>query len=621
MNQSHFPFSAVVGLEELKLSLLLALVAPEISGLLISGTKGSAKTTLVRSVKELLWDSSKFVEMPLGVTEDRVKGSIDIGKTLSEKTVHVKDGLLAKADRGVLYVDEINLLPDHIVDLILDAAATGVNHVERDGVSVVQDARFVLIGTMNPEEGELRPQLLDRFGLSVVVSDTLSKDDRIEALRRRLAFDYRHHQLLAKYYDQDEAIKIQISDARSFLEKHDPSTLVSEETISFSVDLALAVGAEGLRGDLTLLKAALALCALEGRAYITVGDLEKVAPLVFAHRAKRSPNEAPTKGGATDRKSEGDRSKDRGESTEFADQGTRKDDKRSSASTSEGTRDRGAETDDLGEGPNTDSDGEPGGSSGAPDLDVGERLNELSSIFSRPGSTNLESWRRLGREERTVSSFSPGLSINLAASILRALEGEESTSSDLVIQERALLFRSRQKIAESTVIFVVDISKSMGVESRVALVREVASSLLSSAYVKRLKVALVVFGGQEATIALRPTRSLEVVRARLESLTYLGRTPLDSAIEVSRQLAIQEKNKGVEPLLVFVTDGRANFTASADSPFERAIDEARKINKAGITSVVCDFDLGKGGSSYANKISVEMGATYLEMIEGSAAGE
>ncbi len=620
MNQRYFPFSAVVGLEELKLSLLLALVAPEISGLLISGTKGSAKTTLVRSVKQLLGDSSKFVEMPLGVTEDRVKGSIDIGKTLSQKSVHVQDGLLAKADRGVLYVDEINLLPDHIVDLILDAAATGVNLVERDGVSVVQDARFVLIGTMNPEEGELRPQLLDRFGLSVVVSDALSKDDRIEALRRRLAFDYGRYEMLENYYTQDEAVKIQIGNARTFLTEHEPSSMVSEEAISFAVDLALSMGSEGLRGDLTLLKASLAMCALEGRERIVVDDLEKVAPLVFAHRAKTTPRQASENSSSTDPKAEGDRGKNNERSSKLQEQGTSAKSDGSPASTSDSVGDVTKDTTGVDEGSGSDRDGdkEMEGSSSRTVSGAEGRLSELASILSRPGSTHTESWRRLGREERTVSSFSPGLSIDLAASILRALEGEETTSSGVVVQEETLLFRSRQKIAESTVVFVVDISKSMGVESRVNLVKEVASSLLTSAYVKRLKVALVIFGGREATLALRPTRSLEVVRARLESLTYLGRTPLDSAIEVARQLAMQEKSKGVEPLLVFVTDGRANYTSSKESPFEGAIREARKIDKAGIAAVLCDFDLGKGSSSYAKEISIAMGATYLEMAERSA---
>ncbi len=607
MNRRYFPFSGVVGQEDLKLCLMLALVAPDISGLLISGAKGSAKTTLVRAVKELLPEPSKFVEMPLGVTEDRVKGSIDIGKTLSEKAVHVQDGLLGKANGGVLYVDEINLLPDHIVDLILDAAATGVNIVEREGVSVVQDARFVLIGTMNPEEGELRPQLLDRFGLSITVHDSLSKEDRVEAIKRRLAFDNNSCELLSDYFDNDKTLKSQLASARSLLDQKNLNLMLSEEIVSFAVDLALDIGAEGLRADLTLLRASLALSALEGHDTVKVEHVKRVAPFVFAHRKKISQSRTPSQGGGDEHTSEG-KSKGSSKKRGTGDSGDGKRDPREypsgfhdvSDSRGNSTRSQRTENNELKEGSKTA---------------IGDGEIKDVALMLHPNVAKGESWKRLGREERTTSTFLPGSSINLAASILKALEDKDMHSSNVVISESTLVFRSRQKIAESTVIFVVDISRSMGVESRVALVKEVAASLLSSAYVKRLKVALVVFGGREATVALRPTRSLEVVRARLESLTYMGRTPLDSAIELARELAIQEMRKGVEPMLVFITDGRANFTNSNDPPFERAVKEAREIKSSGITAMVCDFDLSNGGISYAKEISTEMGATYLEIAK------
>jgi magnesium chelatase subunit D len=277
-----FPFDAVVGQDDAKLALRLAAADPLIGGVLLRGQKGSAKTTLARGLAAVLGDAP-FIELPLGATEDRVVGTLDTHAALTGGEIRFQSGLLAAADGGVLYVDEINLLADHLVDVLLDVAVTGENIVERDGISHRHPARFVLVGSMNPEEGELRPQLLDRFGLCVQVEAPLDIADRAESVRRRLAFD------AGQLATVTSAAPIPASPVAG-------SAALSDEVIHAASRLALEVGAEGLRADLVLCRAAVANATLEGRAEATVDDLRRVAPLVLAHRSRRQPFDPPMVG-------------------------------------------------------------------------------------------------------------------------------------------------------------------------------------------------------------------------------------------------------------------------------------------------------------------------------------
>jgi magnesium chelatase subunit D len=283
-----FPFSAVVGQDEARLALLLAAVDPGIGGVLLRGEKGSAKSTLARGLAGLLPDFAPFVELPVGATEDRVLGSLDLRAALADGPERFRPGLLAAAHGGVLYVDEVNLLPDHLVDAILDAAASGVHRVERDGISHEHPARFVLLGSMNPEEGELRPQLLDRFGLAVEVRSSLDPAVRAEAVRRRLAHDA-GRPLPSDGSDgglDDDELRRRLVDAA-------PAAL-PDPVIDFAARLAVNVGAESLRADLVLCRAAAALAGWEGRAAATEDDVAGVAPLALGHRHRRRPFDPPT---------------------------------------------------------------------------------------------------------------------------------------------------------------------------------------------------------------------------------------------------------------------------------------------------------------------------------------
>lgn len=277
----HFPLAAVVGADDLKLALCLTAIDPKIGGVLIEGPRGMAKSTLARGLADLL-ASGQFVTLPLGATEERLVGTLDLDAALGEGRAAFSPGVLAKADGGVLYVDEVNLLPDHLVDLLLDVAASGVNLVERDGISHRHAARFVLIGTMNPEEGELRPQLLDRFGLNVALSGQTLPEQRGQIIRRRLDFDAAPEAFCQHWAPQQQALNARCETARSLL----PTIELDDVSLGLITERCFAAGVDGLRADLVWLRAARAHAAWRGGARITETDIDAVADFALRHRRR-----------------------------------------------------------------------------------------------------------------------------------------------------------------------------------------------------------------------------------------------------------------------------------------------------------------------------------------------
>jgi len=296
----HFPLAAVVGADDLKLALCLAAIDPAIGGVLIEGPRGMAKSTLARGLADLL-ASGTFVTLPLGASEERIVGTLDLDAALGEGRAQFSPGLLAKADGGVLYVDEVNLLPDHLVDLLLDAAASGVNHIERDGISHRHAARFVLIGTMNNEEGELRPQLLDRFGLNLALDAQPQPAQRAEIVRRRLAFDADPQAFIQRWQEQQDALSARCQSARQRL----TDIPLDDEALEQISQRCYAAAVDGLRADLVWLRAARAHAAWRGGERIDSGDIEAVADFVLRHRRRHAPppqapqSPAPAEGSAS----------------------------------------------------------------------------------------------------------------------------------------------------------------------------------------------------------------------------------------------------------------------------------------------------------------------------------
>ena len=311
-----FPFSAIVGQEQMKLAMILTAIEPRLGGVLVFGDRGTGKSTAVRALAALLppitvvdgcpvnsaspadcpdWANitttathqrpTPVIDLPLGVSEDRVTGALDIERALSQGVKAFEPGLLARANRGYLYIDEVNLLEDHIVDLLLDVAQSGENVVEREGLSIRHPARFVLVGSGNPEEGELRPQLLDRFGLSVEVTSPTDIDERIAVIRRRDAFDTDPERVVGEWQDADTAIRERILMARAGIAALEATDAVLRDC----AQLCVALGADGLRGELTLFRAARALAAYDGAETLDREHLRQVAPLALSHRLRRDP--------------------------------------------------------------------------------------------------------------------------------------------------------------------------------------------------------------------------------------------------------------------------------------------------------------------------------------------
>lgn len=278
----HYPFSAIVGQEPLKLALILAAIDPRIGGVLIEGPRGMAKSTIARALADLLPEGG-FVTLPLGTSEERLVGSLNLEKVLNEARVDFSPGLLAGAHQGVLYVDEVNLLPDHLVDLLLDVSASGVNIVERDGISHQHPARFVLIGTMNPDEGELRPQLLDRFGFAVALSSELDTEQRMEIVNRRLAFDADPVAFCQSYEPLQRDLIDRCQQARQCLD----GIPLNEAAHRLVASLCHEAHVDGVRADLVMLRAARAHAAWQQREHISAGDVQAVAELALHHRRKQ----------------------------------------------------------------------------------------------------------------------------------------------------------------------------------------------------------------------------------------------------------------------------------------------------------------------------------------------
>lgn len=320
-----YPFTAVVGQEYMKLSLILNVINPALGGVLIKGEKGTAKSTAVRALAELLpamkavhgckfhcnpQDNNhlcddctailqrgealpeetikmRVVELPVSTTEDRVVGTLDIEHAIKHGEKKFEPGILALANRNILYVDEINLLDDHVVDVLLDAAAMGINIVEREGVSYSHPARFVLVGTMNPEEGDIRPQLLDRFGLSVVVTGEHNPEQRVEVIKRRLAYEQDADAFIAQYQTEQEALAAKIIKAGELL----PKVTIADKLLETVAKLAVELGVDGHRADITVIKTALTIAAFNARTEVELDDIKQAAKLVLPHRMRRRPFE------------------------------------------------------------------------------------------------------------------------------------------------------------------------------------------------------------------------------------------------------------------------------------------------------------------------------------------
>jgi magnesium chelatase subunit D len=627
-----YPFSAIVGQEDLKLALLVNAVSPEVGGVLVRGEKGTAKSTAVRALASLLpglrvvsgcpyscdpetpnpecpagphpFDASaetrpvQLVELPVGASTDRLAGTLDIEKALSEGRKAFEPGLLAAAHRGILYVDEVNLLSDHLVDLLLDVAAMGVNHVEREGVSVRHPSRFILVGTMNPEEGELRPQLLDRFGVTVEVSGSQDPADRVEVVRRRLRYEAAPDEFSREWSNVDTKLAASVESARQLL----PGVSVDEDILFRISTLCAQLGVDGLRGDLVTAKTARALAAWDARNEVNLEDVKQAALLALSHRRRRGPFEQP---GIDPEELENALSEDRPDPPDGPDSDTHP------PSTSE----------DDGEVSTSVRDSEPSEAR----TGAGERSHAASEPFHPVRLEVPEKGRGgpLGRRSRVsgesghpVGDREPGgnpKDVALAATARAAAPHQKARGREGPgIEVRACDLRQnvREGREGNLILFLVDASGSMAARKRMSAVKGAVLSLLNDAYQRRDKVALISFRGEGARILVPPTSSVVLAAPRLEELPTGGRTPLAAGIEKAAEVLKREELRDRErrPLLVLLTDGRA--TVGPDP-----LVAAARVRSLGATSFVVDTEEGYVRLGMAVELAESMGARCLRLEE------
>ncbi|MDX3132495.1 putative cobaltochelatase [Streptomyces europaeiscabiei] len=651
-----FPFTAVVGQDDLRLALLLNAVSPAVGGVLVRGEKGTAKSTAVRALAALLPEvevvagcrfscdpakpdpacpdgphepafetrPSRMVELPVGASEDRLVGALDIERALSEGVKAFEPGLLADAHRGILYVDEVNLLHDHLVDLLLDAAAMGASYVEREGVSVRHAARFLLVGTMNPEEGELRPQLLDRFGLTVEVAASREPDQRVEVVRRRLAYDDDPAAFVARWADEESEVRQRVVAARELL----PSVVLGDGVLRQIAATCAAFEVDGMRADIVMARTATALAAWAGRTEVLAEDVRQAALLALPHRRRRNPFDAP---GLDEDKLDETLEEFAEPPENAADPENAQDDEDpdpgpdgpGGGGQPPSSEPEGPQGGDFGEQPES-GEGVPAQAPAAGEQSAVRAAEPFrTKVLSVPGLGEGATGRRSrARTEhgRTTGARRPRgtlTKLHLAATVQAAAPHQRTrgrSGPGLVVRRDDLRQATREGREGNLVLFVVDASGSMAARQRMSAVKGAVLSLLLDAYQRRDKVGLVTFRGSAAEVALPPTSSVDAAAARLESLPTGGRTPLAAGLLKAHDVLRVERlrDPARRPLVVVVTDGRAT---GGPEPVALAGRAARLFAAEGTASVVVDCESGHVRLGLAGQLAGELGGTAVTLDE------
>lgn len=644
----------------MKRALLLNAVNPKIGGVLVRGKKGTAKSTAVRSLAALLpevtvvqgcpyncspeerqglcnrCDSQNgdsqtvarqipIIDLPVGATEDRLVGSLDIEEAIKTGNRVFEPGLIAATHRGILYIDEVNLLNDHLVDILLDAAAMGRNYVEREGISITHRSEFILVGTMNPEEGDLRPQLLDRFGLAVEVEGRFSPEERQEIVKRRIAYEADPQGFMAKWQDAEREERDRVLRSQALL----PQVVVSDGILTLITSICAEYDVDGMRGDIVMYKTAATIAAYEDRTEVNSEDVREAASLALLHRQRRQPFQQPNL--ATD------------QLDSMVDDFQGQDNQRESSDQPQDQGEGDSEPSDLPQSetdsgppePEPDSDDEPD-SSGPGSLGQ-EQQFEVGDSFS-VRQLNLKppdqrSRRASGRRNVTISDSTSGryvrsrmpsgkaTSLALDATLRAAAPHQRSrraageSQNAVLIESHDVRDKVRESKSGSLVLFVVDASGSMGAQRRMVAVKGAVMSLLLDAYQRRDRVGLISFRGTKAELLLPPTNSVDLAQVHLQEMPTGGRTPLSAGLFKALEIIETEriKDRDVLPLLVVLSDGRGNVALGQDSPLDEAYAAAGIIGEEKVPSVVVDTESGFLRLGMAEPVAEAMGAQYLKL--------
>ncbi|MCO8265241.1 VWA domain-containing protein [Haloferax sp. AB510] len=689
MTTQMLPFSAIVGQDELKRALLAVGANDDLDGLLVRGEKGTAKSTAVRALANLLPEqevvagcpygcppdpddpvrqcdscrtrddpaverrSVPLVTLPLGATRDRVAGTLSVADALDGEA-SFDPGLLARANRGILYVDEVNLLDDHLVDLLLDAAASGVNRVERDGVSVEHPAEFTLVGTMNPEEGDLRPQLRDRFALQSTVVGSRDIDDRVEIIDRALAGSDDPETVDDAHREETAALETVLREATDRLD----SVALPVEFKRDIAELCVDAGVEGHRADIAIARAARTLAALDGRTKVLEGDVREAAALALPHRLQSRPfDDDPDVDDVlddhfdeeADRDDDGDshggeggsgeeRGEGEGESSDEDDDAAREAPDADTGDDDAGGDDRGGEvggadesgTEDGGSEDSTPEDGDTDDSD-APDDSGGDDPDEATPLLPGQSRAAIGDAERPPVEDSSLDAETPGDGSRAAVresrqgrgSRVRTEPATETDDIDVPASVRAAASAGRSHVtrsdlrtavargsAETLVVFVVDASASMRAAMRRA--KGTVLSLLEDAYEQRDEVAFVAVAGDDAEVLLPPTDSVTLAARHLKELPTGDRTPLPSGLDAASRVI--DRSDADAALVVVVTDGRANVADG--SPTGQTRSAARNLATTDTSVVV--VDAGDDGIGVTDILVSETGARRIPLSDLSA---
>ena len=630
LDRHVFPFTAIVGQESMKLALILNAIVPTIGGVLIRGEKGTGKSTAVRALARLLPEHSvvegchygcdpedreglciecrarvatngtlpshkrrmRVVELPINSSEDRVVGTIDIEAALRAGAKRFEPGVLAEANRNILYVDEVNLLDDHLVDVLLDAAAMGVNVVEREGVSFAHPSRFILVGTMNPEEGELRPQLLDRFGLCVDVEGIRDPDQRVLISERDAAFKKGGHEFANEFAAADQNLSRALGEAMAAVKGVRITTAQARLISSICVEAEVL----GHRADVVIDHASRALAAYRRHATPSRDDIYDAATLALAHRARQPIRRDQEETTSPEQGDEQAGSKD-------ADADAGEPQPSDSDAPPESSTEQSASASDSGQqSAGSDQGMTTGGSSGNESAPDATELFNLKRIdLPRQRRVRKQGGKRSAaqtpdRRGRYVRARPKAKVTDLAIDATVRAAAPMQKERGRLPGERLMLERDdlRQKVRErkigNLIVFVVDASASMDAEQRMAATKGAILSLLQDAYVRRDRVAVVIFKNRTAEVVLRPTSSVSLARRRLEKLSVGGTTPLTHGLMAGYKVVKTEllRDPTIRPLLVLISDGRGNISMFKEEPLVEAQKIAAMIEAEKIDALVID---------------------------------
>lgn len=651
-NIAVYPFTAIVGQERMKKALVLNLINPKLGGVLIRGEKGTAKSTAVRALANLLPEievaegckfkcnpsnqnelceecreklkdenlkvsriKMKVVDLPVSATEDRVVGTLDIEHAIKKGEKRFEPGVLAMAHRGILYVDEINLLDDHLVDVLLDSAAMGVNTVEREGISYSHPANFVLVGTMNPEEGELRPQLLDRFGLCVDVKGISDVSRRVELIKHRLSYEADPEAFAANWQAAETDLCGQILNAKQLLSE----VRISDDMLELISQICVDMAVDGHRADITMMKTSITLAAFNRRSDVLEEDVKEAAELVLSHRMRRKPFDS-----HSDRQDKLDESiENHREKQKEKDKNKQEQQKQERKENSEKPREHPEEQ----QPDKTQSQtGEQPDASSETVFATGEsyQVKQLTPEFlraDRKGSGRRSKTFTSSKQGRYIKSTIPhekttdlAFDATLRAAAPYQLTREKNGNS-VTIHESDFRKKVREKKIGNLVLFVVDASGSMGARQRMVASKGAVLSMLMDAYQKRDKVGLIAFKGNSAEVLLPPTSSIELAQKYLQEMPTGGKTPLSRGLIKGYEVIKTEllRDPDTCPFMVLISDGRANVSMNGEPPLQEINTLASRLKEEGIQSAVIDTESSMIKFGLAQQISTALGATYLTL--------